>query len=133
MSRGMRHYQSPAYDAATPRENEIVAFRLANAGLEAASNQAERIRALYKNQQLWSVILKDVGTEENGLPSDLKAQIAELSLWAMTYSTIAMTKDLALEPLLRVNQDMADGLRAQTAGALARTAGAASQGARIAI
>jgi len=133
MSRGVRHYQNPSYDAATPRENEIVAFRLANAGLEAASNQDERIRALFKNQQLWSVILKDVGTEENGLPSDLKAQIAELSLWAMTYSTVAMTRDLALEPLLRVNQDMVDGLRAQAANMPGEMAQAAASGARIAV
>lgn len=133
MSRGMRHYQNPAYDAATPRENEIVAFRLANAGMEAASNPAERIRALSKNQQLWSVILKDVGTEENGLPSGLKSQIAELSLWAMTYSTIAMTRDLALEPLLRVNQDMAEGLRSQIASAANNVPATEANGPRSAV
>jgi flagellar biosynthesis regulator FlaF len=115
MSRGLRHYQKPGFDAASPRESEIVAFSLCNSGLESAVTPAERINALYKNQQLWSMVVKDVGLEGNGLPPDLKAQLAELGRWAMSYSIIAMSSDVSLAPLVRVNQDMIEGLRSQAA------------------
>ena len=117
MPRGLRQYQNPSFDAASPRESEIVAFSLCNAGLECAREPIDRIKALYKNQQLWSAIHKDVALEENGLPPELKAQIAELSRWAMAYSTVAMARELSIEPLMRVNQDMIEGLRAQSAPA----------------
>jgi flagellar protein FlaF len=123
MSRGLRHYQRPIFDAASPRESEIVAFSLSNAGLTAAVTPADRIRALYKNQQLWSAIVKDVALDENGLPADLKLRIGDLGRWAMAYSTIAMTNDVSLAPLMQVNEDMIEGLRAQiTAGPIASTA-----------
>ena len=113
MSRGLRHYQKPLFDAASPRESEIVAFSLCNAGLEAAITPADRIKALYKNQQLWSLIVKDVGLDGNGLPADLKTRLAELGSWAMSYSIVAMANDVSLAPLMQVNQDMIDGLRSQ--------------------
>ena len=128
MSRGLRHYQNPLFDAASPRESEIVAFSLCNAGLEAAVTPADRIKALYKNQQLWSLIVKDVGLEGNGLPAGLKAQLAELGSWAMSYSIVAMTNDVSLAPLVQVNQDMIEGLRSQAPRAAANAGPLARRG-----
>jgi flagellar biosynthesis activator protein FlaF len=115
MSRGVRHYQNPIFDAASSRETEIVAFSLCNTGLESAVTPADRIHALYKNQQLWSAIVKDVALEANGLPGEIKKQIIDLGDWAMRYSTLAMTSELSLAPLMQVNRDMIEGLRAQRA------------------
>jgi flagellar biosynthesis activator protein FlaF len=129
MSRGVRHYQNPLFQAASSRETEIVAFSLCNNGLETAISPAERIHALYKNQQLWSALVKDVSLEANGLPAPIKKQITELGDWAMRYSTIAMTSELSLAPLVQVNQDMIDGLRGQ-AGMAQPPAPAADQGAQ---
>ncbi len=122
MPRGLRQYQNPALDAASPRESEIVAFTLCNAGLEKAATPVERIGALYKNHQLWSTIVKDVAMDGNGLPVELKSQISDLGRWAMAYSIVAMANDVAIAPLMQVNQDMVDGLRAQAPPPAAATA-----------
>lgn len=47
------------------------------------------------------------------MPAGLKAQLISLGLWAMRYSTLAMLKPLALEPLIDVNRNVANGLREQ--------------------
>jgi flagellar protein FlaF len=120
MHPGMRRYQRPELAAASPRESEAVAFGLANAQLIRAmapdSPPRLRIDALSKNHQMWSLICKDVTLDANGLPGELKQSIAGLARWAMAYSTAAMERELPLQPLIRVNQDMIDGLRTPAVG-----------------
>jgi flagellar protein FlaF len=113
----MRHYQNPGLQAATPQESEAVAFAMCNAALGSIADGRQRVHALHKNHQLWSFIVKDVAKETNRLPADLKRRIAELGLWSMRYSVAAMANDLPVQPLIQVNQDMIDGLRAQTGNA----------------
>src|SRR5690348_5972376 len=113
MHRGMRHYQSPGLQAATPQESEAIAFAMCNAALGNAADGRQRVEALHRNHQLWSMIVKDVAKETNSLPADLKRRIGELGLWSMRYSVAAMESDLSMAPLIQVNQDMIDGLRAQ--------------------
>jgi flagellar protein FlaF len=110
----MRHYQNPGLQAATPQESEAIAFAMCNAALGNITDGRQRVQVLLRNHQLWSMIVKDVAKEANGLPAELKRRIGELGLWAMRYSVAAMARDLSLEPLMQVNQDMIDGLRAQT-------------------
>lgn len=113
MQRALRRYQDPNLAAGSPREVEIAAFALCIKGLREAVGPVQRIRALHRNHALWSAILKDVGMVANALPDELKRQIAGLAAWAMSYSIRAMAEDMPLEPLIAVNQNMAEGLRAQ--------------------
>jgi len=126
MQRGLRQYQNPSLHAASPQENEIVAFTLCNARLSDAGDSPRRIEALHKTHQLWSLIVKDVSLEGNRLPAGLKQQIATLGMWAMQYSISAMSRELPLDPLIGINQDMIDGLRAQMAGQAARAGSTAA-------
>lgn len=114
MQRGLQSYRGTSgLDAASPRENEIVAFSLCNARMVEAATPNERMQALDRNRQLWSFIVKDVSLDANGLPAPLKDSLVTLGVWSMAYSLKAMAQDLPVQPLIDVNQDIIDGLRAQ--------------------
>lgn len=100
---------------ASPRETEILAFGLCNARLKACRDATSRIDALNKTHQLWSLLVRDLASNANRLPESLKKQLVDLGFWAMGYSVAAMGRDLALQPLIEVNQNILDGLRLQQA------------------
>lgn len=106
-------YEAARRHAALPQDNEILIFTQINAELAQASDVPSRIHALFRNQRLWSSLVKDVALDSNRLDAEVKQRITELGVWAMQYSIRAMRGDLPLEPLLRVNRDMIEGLRAQ--------------------
>ena len=115
MQRTASYFRTPQIGAATPRETEILAFGLCNDRLTRAATPRERVEALAKTQQLWSLLVNDVGSEGNRLPDMLKQDLLRLGFWAMGYATRAMLKDLPLEPLIALHRDMIEGLRAQAA------------------
>lgn len=100
---------------ASPREAEMLAFGLCNTRLRAKPEGRGRIDALNKTHQLWSLLVRDLASEGNGLPIAVKQELIQLGFWAMHYSVLAMGQDLDLRPLIEVNQNIADGLGAQVA------------------
>ncbi len=113
MPRTPSYFLTPQIGAATPRETEILAFGLCNDRLTKAKTPRERIDALGKTQQLWSMLVNDVGAKENRLPETLKQNLIRLGFWAMNYATRAILNGLSVAPLIEVNRNMIDGLRAQ--------------------
>ena len=109
------YFSSPQIGGASPRETEILAFGLCNDRLAKAHTSPDRIDALHKTHQLWSLLVRDLASTDNALPVDLKRQIATLGLWAMHYSTQARFSDLPLTPLIDVHNNMIDGLKNQKA------------------
>jgi flagellar protein FlaF len=106
-------YRQASHNTVSPRETEIAAFGAVTRGLRDAQGDRERIIALGKNHQLWSILVRDLALAGNGLPETLKAELVSLGLWAMRYSTLAVLKNLPLEPLITVNQNVLAGLQAQ--------------------
>jgi flagellar protein FlaF len=47
------------------------------------------------------------------LPEGIKANLIRLGLWSMRYSTLAMLRDLSVQPLIDVNRNVLEGLLAQ--------------------
>lgn len=100
---------------ASPRETEMLAFGLCNARLGCAPEGRKRIEALNKTHQLWSLLVRDLSSDGNQLPISIKQSLVQLGFWAMGYSRAAMGRDLPLQPLIDVNQNILEGLRAQSA------------------
>jgi flagellar protein FlaF len=98
----------------TPQQIEIAVFEFVTGLLAQASDGVSRIKALGKNHELWSALIKHLSLSGNTLPPDLKSRLVELGEWAMTYSIKAMCDDLSVQPLIEVNRNIADGLRSQT-------------------
>ena len=113
MQRTASYFRTPQIGGATPQETEILAFGLCNDRLARAATPRERIEALGKTQQLWSLLVNDLGMEGNGLPDELKQNLLRLGIWAMSYSTRAILQDLPLNPLIELHRDMIEGLRGQ--------------------
>ena len=97
---------------ASPRETEALAFGLCNARLARAASPQERVAALHKTHLLWSILVRDLGSATNRLPVSLRDELVALGVWAMRYSLAAMTSSASLQPLIDVNQNLAEGLRA---------------------
>ncbi|WP_428375179.1 flagellar biosynthesis regulator FlaF [Lichenicoccus sp.] len=93
-----------------PREEQAMAFRLVNRKLRQADSPATRNAALGLNHELWSILFRDLGSADNRLPPVLRQDCTTLARWSMAYSTRALLKDLPLEPLVAINEDMAQGL-----------------------
>ncbi len=117
MQRTASYFRTPQIGGGTPQETEILAFGLCNDRLTRAATPRERIEALGKTQQLWSLLVNDIGGEANRLPAELKQNLLRLGFWAMDYATRAMLHDLPVEPLIGLHRDMIEGLRAQASPA----------------
>lgn len=119
MTSNYAQYEAARRQAALPQDNEIMFFAKVNSDLAKASDAPSRIHALFSNQRLWSALIKDIALDTNRLEPEVKQQITDLGVWAMQYSIAAMHEDLPLGPLIGVNRDMIEGLRAQLAPAAA--------------
>lgn len=113
MRRQDAYTQAVHIGGATPRETEILAFGLCNARLRTAVDAGSRIDALNKTHQLWSLLVRDLAGNANKLPPNLKKQLVDIGFWAMSFSVSAMGREISLQPLIEVNQNIIDGLRMQ--------------------
>ncbi len=77
---------------------------------------SSRVIAVGRNHTLWSLLVKDLSLAENRLSEPVKAHLIGLGLWSMRYSTLAILRDLSIDPLIAVNSNVLDGLMAQQAG-----------------
>ncbi len=86
-----------------------------NRELEACTAGPSRARAIGRNHNLWSLLVKDLSLADNMLPEPVKAQLIGIGLWSMRYSTLALLRELPVDPLIAVNSNVLDGLTAQAA------------------
>jgi flagellar protein FlaF len=117
MRNAVAQYQKASDVGRAGTDAERAAFTMIIQELETCTTGASRVRALGRNHTLWSTLVQDLSLAENRLPDGIKSQLISLGLWAMRYSTIAMLKDLPVEPLLTVNRHVAQGLAAQKTNA----------------
>ena len=111
MGYGNQTYRNSEAGALAPREVEAAAFLFVNRALEQADGTRARVEALFKNQKLWSLLLKDLACSTNELPVILKQDLVRLGTWSMAYSIRAMGGELTVQPLIDTNGDMVDALR----------------------
>jgi flagellar protein FlaF len=125
-----RRYAAVLDAAETPREAEARAFRHVNALLAAATDTPSRVAALHKTHQLWGILLAALADPANPLPTELKARLASLGLWAQRECFARMGDAASLEPLMAVHRDMIEALSARPVAATAEPS-AAPQGQRF--
>ncbi len=109
----MARYRQTSAQTLSARDTELAAFGVITRGLQEADSPEKRIRALGRNHDLWSTLMKDLALEGNALPAALKAQLLNLAAWSMRYSTIAILQNIPIQPLIDVNRNVAEGLALQ--------------------
>ena len=116
MSYGAHQYRRSEGSALSPRETEAAAFAFVNRLLAQHDGREARMRGLVKNQQLWSLLLRDVGSSSNNLPEVLKSDVTSLGLMVVRDTIAAMgNADRPLTRLIQVNEDMIEALRTPVA------------------
>ncbi len=101
------------------REQEALVFRLAARRLRDAADRLARNAAIGINHEIWSHMFRDLNSPDNRLPQILKKDCLALARWSLDYSTRALLQGLPLEPMIDVNEQVAEGLSATPAGAAA--------------
>lgn len=72
--------------------------------------------ALYRNNRLWSVLLQDVASPTNKLPSDLRAGIFYLAEYSRIHSARVLRKEATVTVLIEINTAVMRGLRTRPEG-----------------
>jgi len=116
MSYAAHRYRKAAETALAPRDAEAAAFTLVNRLLSEPKDRLARLRGLAKNQELWSFLLRDLGSSGNALPPVLKADLTRIGIWAMRESIAAMGDDRPLDELVEMNAQIIAGLRSADTG-----------------
>ncbi len=110
----------------------MAAFAAINIRLSTASNEIDRVKALSRNHELWSMQLKDIALSSNPLPPVLKKDLTELGFFSMRYSTLAISRSLPVQPLVEINDQMIEGLRMQSSSDVAQMAMSLERGTLVA-
>jgi flagellar protein FlaF len=106
-------YQKANQNTENPKQREYRAFAMLTRAMEEAEaeDQMAKVRAVAKNQQLWLTLQKDLISEGNSLPKELKGQLLSIALWVARYSGPAMRGEAELAPLITVNKQIMEGLK----------------------
>lgn len=101
----------------TPRDVEYQVFsqitgRL-NRAIPGQRSFGELAMALHENLRLWTIIATGVTRAENGLPLQLRAQLADLSKFTRSHTQKVLRKEAAASILIEINTAIMRGLRGQ--------------------
>lgn len=108
-----------AYKKATlaiekPAQSEYRIFAEITRELELAtaekSTTIDRIKAVFRNNQLWLTLKIDLMSDKNQLDKETKAGLISLAIWIEKYSGEALTGKSDLSPLIEINKNIMQGL-----------------------
>ncbi len=99
----------------TIRENERLAFERSIALLKMARDKGrgsrESVEALLFHSRLWSVLLEDLASDQNGLPDPLKAKLISIGIWMLRRAEdIRQGTENDFTPLIEISEAIKAGL-----------------------
>lgn len=109
-------YQSSQKLGAGARQTEARALlesaRRLSAVKDGTDDASEYHAALRLNWRLWTIIQADIASEENALPSEIKANVMSLSIFIdkHTVGALAEPDNSKLDVLIEINRNIASGL-----------------------
>ncbi len=74
---------------------------------------ADLAMALHENLRLWTIIATDVTSPGNGLPVQLRGQLADLSKFTRTHTQQVLRREADAAVLIEINTAVMRGLRGQ--------------------
>lgn len=107
-------YKKATINSDSPRTTEYRLFAEITGDLQKANQtdtpKAERIKALFRNSQLWSALQRDLALPGNQLETNVKAGLISLSIWVGKFTNTAINSNVDLEALISVNRQIMEGL-----------------------
>lgn len=110
-----RAYSQTARSTQTPRRAEYEIFARITHRIKTHAEAGplaypKFVAALSDNQKLWTTLAVDVVDSENGLPSELRAQIFYLAEFVQQHTSKVLSKKARIKPLLEINAAIMRGL-----------------------
>lgn len=107
-------YQRTQNIAESPRACERRLINEVTAELVAASTTGMTgvalMPALHRNREMWNTFSLLCSDDENGLTPELRAGIVSLAGWVSRYTSNVVAGKDCIDPLVEVNQILAEGL-----------------------
>jgi flagellar protein FlaF len=111
-------YGRIAKQVASPRELEADLLLKAASRLQTVQDGWDRTKpqlndALLYNRKLWTIFMSSIASDDNPLPIEIRQNVANLGLFIMqqTISMLASPKPEQLSSLIKINRELAAGLR----------------------
>lgn len=99
---------------AKDRERQLLtrSIDMLTAAATAGTRSAEAVEALHFTNRLWTTLLDDLGSSENGLPKELRANLLSIGMWLLREAEeIRQGRTESFEGLIEVSQIIRDGIR----------------------
>lgn len=113
-----RAYQQTRRAVLSGRELESMLLLKAAAQLQAVrdnweTRKGDLLTALTYNRKLWTVLIDLILRDNNPLPAETKANLAQISVFVFrhTIDTQIAQDPAMIEPLVSINRTIAEGLR----------------------
>lgn len=111
-----RAYGSNALRSA--RDTEYDVFSRVTRLLREASRDGrgrDTIFAVYKNNELWTILATDLSDPANALPREVKAGLISLAIFSLRHGKTVLAGDATIDALIEVNIAVMKGLRGEAA------------------
>ena len=110
-----RYVEASADTQKSAREVEREAFEKSLMLLEAAQSRSpdsrEAIEAIHFVNRLWSHLMEDLASQENGLPDELRASLISVGIWVLRRTDdIRLGKVTDFAALIDVSRAISKGL-----------------------
>ncbi|MEO5757744.1 MAG: flagellar biosynthesis regulator FlaF [Mesorhizobium sp.] len=106
--------QSNSVADAKDRERELLtrSIDMLAAASAAGRNSMEAIEALHFTNRVWTTFVEDLGSSDNALPKELRANLISIGLWLLRETEdIRQGRTNNFEGLIEVSQIIRDGIQ----------------------
>jgi flagellar protein FlaF len=106
--------QADSVSDARDRERQLLdrSILLLSEAQGAGPASKEAIEALHFTNRLWTTIIEDLGSEDNALSSELRANLISIGLWVLREAEeVRKGRSDNFEGLIEVSQIIRDGIK----------------------
>jgi flagellar protein FlaF len=106
--------QTDSVAEAKDRERQLLSrsIDLLASGRQKGSQSMEAAQAIHFLNRLWTTFIEDLGSEENELPPELRANLISIGLWLLREAEeVRQGRSDNFEGLIEVSQIIRDGIQ----------------------
>ncbi|MCB1452202.1 MAG: flagellar biosynthesis regulator FlaF [Rhizobiaceae bacterium] len=106
--------QTDSVADARDRERQLLtrSIELLAKAMEAGPKSPDRVEALHFVNRIWTAFLEDLGSDENELPQELRANLISIGLWMLREAeAVRQGRSQNYEGMIEVSQIIRDGIQ----------------------
>ena len=106
--------QTDSVADARDRERQLLArsVDMLTAAAAAGRDSMEAVEALHFTNRVWTALIEDLGSSDNALPKELRANLISIGLWLLREAEdIRQGRTENFEGLIEVSQIIRDGIQ----------------------